>query len=116
MHSSFSASSRYLMAAVLLSTVATGLSSTVQARALVALPPLAEDGSVGRVLGLVEAHLETVEGRYAEAAARVEAIAVEEAEVDPESGMSEALYDLAAVFAERARAEGLARRCLPEPR
>lgn len=74
-----------------------------QARDLVALAPLAENGSVGRVLSLVEAHLEVVEGRYAEATALVEAVAAEEAaESDPESGIAEALLDLAAVFAERA--------------
>ena len=81
-----------------------------QARTLVALAPLAEDGSVERVLGLVEAHLEAGAGRYAEAAALVEAVASEEAaEGDPESGMSEALFDLASVFAERAGGESGAR-------
>ena len=73
---------------------------------MTALAPLAESGRVRQVLRLVEAHLEASESRYAEAASLVEAVATEEAtEGDPESGISEALYDLAAVFTERAGGE-----------
>src|SRR5690606_22863059 len=72
------------------------------AREILALAPLAEGGGVRRVLALVEAHLEAGAGRYAEAAALVAAVAVEEAASDPASGMEAVLLDLAAVYAERA--------------
>ncbi len=71
------------------------------ARELLALP--VEGGGVGRVLSLVEAHLEAGAGRYAEAAALVAAVAAEEAaNGEPESGLDEVLLDLASVYAERA--------------
>ncbi len=75
------------------------------ARALVALAPLVADDAVARVLGLVEAHLEAVEGRYAEAAALIEGVAAE-AEVGGEPRVAAVLYDLAAIHAERAGAAG----------
>jgi hypothetical protein len=69
----------------------------------VALAPLAQSPSVRRGLRLVEAHLEAGAGRYAKAATLVGAVAEEAAaEGDPESGLADALYDLASVYAERA--------------
>ncbi len=68
------------------------------AELVAAWAPLAESEAVGRVLALAGASLEAAEGRYAEAASAVEAVAAGE----PDEGAQAALRSVAGFYARRA--------------